>query len=140
MDEKNLTEEGSAAEGALPSDYVAGIPFAELPLSDELQRAIAEHGYTHPTPVQAQAIPKVLAGGDLIVRSKTGTGKTAAFSIPMLEKIPAGSRKAQALVLCPTRELAIQVAEEATQLARFKDLRVVAIYGGAPMGAQVTAL
>jgi len=136
MDETNLPAE----EGATPSDYVAGIPYTELPLSDELQRAIAEHGYTHPTPVQAQAIPKVLAGGDLIVRSKTGTGKTAAFSIPMLEKIPAGTRKPSALVLCPTRELAIQVAQEATELAKYKDLRVTAIYGGASMGQQITAL
>ncbi|HWV37500.1 MAG TPA: DEAD/DEAH box helicase [Vulgatibacter sp.] len=137
MDEKNLPAD---EEGERPSDYVAGIPFSDLPLSDELQRAIAEHGYTHPTPVQAQAIPKVLAGVDLIVRSKTGTGKTAAFSIPMIEKIPAGTRRPSALVLCPTRELAIQVADEASQLAKYKDLRVAAIYGGAPMGQQITAL
>ncbi|WP_240475280.1 DEAD/DEAH box helicase [Vulgatibacter incomptus] len=144
MDEKNLPAETpetpAMPAGESPSDYVAGIPYTELPLSPELQRAIAEHGYTHPTPVQAQAIPKVLAGGDLIVRSKTGTGKTAAFSIPVIEKIPEGSRKAQALVLCPTRELAIQVAQEATELAKYKDLRVAAIYGGASMGAQITAL
>lgn len=151
MSETNLPEEqaidaelspetNSDAAQALPSDYVASVPFAELPLSDEVQRAIAEHGYTHPTPVQAQAIPKVLAGKDLIVRSKTGTGKTAAFSIPVIEKIPAGTRKPSALILCPTRELAIQVAQEATELAKHKDLRVTAIYGGASMNSQITAL
>lgn len=132
-------ELGADAEEKL-SDYVANVTFAELPLSDEIKRSIADRGYVSPTPVQAQAIPKVIEGKDLIVRSKTGTGKTAAFSIPVLERLPAGSRKPLALVLTPTRELAVQVAEEATQLGKHKDLRVAAIYGGAPMGAQVKAL
>ena len=138
MDETRSPE--SAPEEIRSSEYVADVTFAELPLSDEIKRSIADRGYTRPTPVQAQAIPKVIAGKDLIVRSKTGTGKTAAFSIPVLERLPAGSRKPLALVLCPTRELALQVAEEATQLAKHKDIRVTAIYGGAPMGAQVKAL
>ncbi len=146
MDETNLPADVPSADAAVgpdaaaTSDYVAGLPYSEMDLSPELQRAIAEHGYTHPTPVQAQAIPRVLAGADVIVRSKTGTGKTAAFAIPLIEKIPAGSRKPLALILCPTRELAIQVAEEAAALAKYKDLRVTAIYGGASMGAQLTAL
>lgn len=130
----------SAETEEASSDYVSDVTFAELPLSDEIKRSIADRGYVHPTPVQAQAIPKVIEGKDLIVRSKTGTGKTAAFSIPVLERLPAGSRKPLALVLTPTRELAVQVAEEATQLGKHKDLRVAAIYGGAPMGAQVKAL
>lgn len=143
MDETHLagpgTEETSRAAEER-SEYVADVEFADLPLSEEIRSAIAERGYRHPTPVQAMAIPRVIAGKDLIVRSKTGTGKTAAFSIPVLEKIPAGTRKPLALVLCPTRELALQVAEEATLLAKNKDVRVTAIYGGAPMGAQIKAL
>lgn len=140
MDEKNLPGADEAIASDDPSDYSADVTFAELPLSEEIKRSIAEHGYTTPTPVQARAIPMVLDGKDLIVRSKTGTGKTAAFSIPVLERIPAGTRKPMALVLCPTRELALQVAAEATELAKHKDIRVTAIYGGAPMGAQVKAL
>jgi len=138
MDETRSPE--SAPEEIRSSEYVADVTFAELPLSDEIKRSIADRGYTRPTPVQAQAIPKVIAGKDLIVRSKTGTGKTAAFSIPVLERLPAGARKPLALVLTPTRELAVQVAQEAAELGKHKDLRVAAIYGGAPMGAQVKAL
>ena len=121
-----------------PSD--ARLAFDELMLSDELRRGIAEHGYTHATPVQARAIPRALAGADLIVRSKTGTGKTAAFGIPLLERIPAGARAPMALVLCPTRELALQVAEELTALGQHKDVQVAAIYGGTSMRQQFEAL
>src|SRR5712691_6044779 len=121
-------------------DYVATTSFAELPLSDELRRGIAERGYEKPTPVQTAVFGPILAGKDMIVRSKTGTGKTAAFGIPLLERIPGGTRKASALVLCNTRELAMQVAEEIEGLGKYKDLRVVAIYGGAGMGEQTDAL
>lgn len=130
----------SLPEGAAPSDYVADLSFDELALSEEVRRGIRDRGYTVPTPVQAKCIPIVLSGRDLIVRSKTGTGKTAAFGIPLIEKIPAGSRVAKVVALCPTRELAMQVAEELTALAAHKDLRVTCIYGGAPMGRQVDAL
>ncbi len=122
------------------SDYVATTSFADLPLSAELRKGIAERGYTTPTPVQAAVFAPILEGRDMIVRSKTGTGKTAAFGIPLLERIPAGTRKASALVLCNTRELALQVAQEIEGLGKYKDLRVVAIYGGAGMGAQTEAL
>src|SRR5581483_3007432 len=122
------------------SDYVASSSFADLPLSEELRKGIAERGYESPTPVQAAVFGPILAGRDLICRSKTGTGKTAAFGIPLLERIPAGTRKASALVLCNTRELALQVAQEIEALGKHKDLRVVAIYGGAAMGAQTDAL
>jgi ATP-dependent RNA helicase DeaD len=121
-------------------DYVSTQSFAELPLSDELRKGIAERGYTQPTPVQAAVLGPILAGRDVICRSKTGTGKTAAFGIPLLERIPAGTRKASALVLCNTRELALQVAQEIEGLGKYKDLRVVAIYGGAGMGQQTDAL
>ena len=121
-------------------DYVSTQSFAELPLSDELRKGIAERGYTQPTPVQAAVFAPIMAGHDLICRSKTGTGKTAAFGIPLLERIPAGTRKASALVLCNTRELALQVAQEIEALGKYKDLKVVAIYGGAGMGQQTDAL
>src|SRR5207302_5442646 len=93
-----------------------------------------------PTPVQSAVFGPIMAGRDLIVRSKTGTGKTAAFGIPLLERIPAGTRKASALVLCNTRELALQVAQEIEALGKYKDLRVQAVYGGAGMGEQTSAL
>src|SRR5256886_5169273 len=116
------------------SDYVATTSFADLPISDELRKGISERGYTAPTPVQAAVFAPILEGRDMIVRSKTGTGKTAAFGIPLLERIAAGTRKASALVLCNTRELALQVAQEIEALGKHKDLRVVAIYGGAGLG------
>src|SRR5438067_12302124 len=122
------------------SDYVSSTSFAELPLSEELRRGIGDRGYTTPTPVQAAVFEPIFAGRDVICRSKTGTGKTAAFGVPLLERIPAGTRRASALVLCNTRELALQVAQEIEALGKHKDLRVVAIYGGAGMGEQTAAL
>jgi ATP-dependent RNA helicase DeaD len=122
------------------SDYIASQSFAELPLSDEIRRGIADRGYVAPTPVQAAVLGPILAGRDVICRSKTGTGKTAAFGIPVLERIPGGTRKASALILCNTRELALQVAQEIEALGRHKDISVIAIYGGAPMQAQTDAL
>jgi ATP-dependent RNA helicase DeaD len=130
--EKMLEEAPSQAS----SDYVSAGSFDDLELSEPVRRAIAERGYTKPTPVQTAAFRPIREGKDLIVRSKTGTGKTAAFAIPILERIPDGRRKASALVMCPTRELALQVAEEMTALAAHKDLRVVTVYGGASMGDQ----
>src|SRR5262245_27662033 len=116
-----------------PLEYLADVSFDDMKLSSELSRALAERGYTHPTPVQAKAFPAVMAGKDVIVRSKTGTGKTAAFGMPLLEKIPIGERGVRALVLCPTRELALQVATEIEALAKYRNVGVVAIYGGASM-------
>ena len=122
------------------SDYVATRTFAELPLSEELRRAIAEKGYTAPTPVQAAVLEPILAGKDLIVRSKTGTGKTAAFGIPLIERIPVGTKHVAAVALCNTRELALQVAEELASLSKYKGLEVVTIYGGASAEEQMRAL
>ncbi|HEY6106421.1 MAG TPA: DEAD/DEAH box helicase [Anaeromyxobacteraceae bacterium] len=127
-------------DGPDVSDYVAETSFDDLNLSEAVRRGIAELGYERPTPVQAAVLRPVLEGRDVIVRSKTGTGKTAAFGIPILEKIPDGRRKPSALVMCPTRELALQVAAEITALAKHKDLKVVAVYGGASMGDQLDAL
>ncbi|MEI6226033.1 MAG: DEAD/DEAH box helicase, partial [Deltaproteobacteria bacterium] len=109
-------------------------------LSEPVRRAIAERGYERPTPVQSATVIPILAGKDVIVRSKTGTGKTAAFGIPIVERIPAGRGRPSALIMAPTRELAIQVAEELAALGKPKGLRVVTIYGGASMGDQLDGL
>ena len=128
------------APGAAPSDYVAETSFDEMGLGEPVRRAVAERGYVQPTPVQVKTFPVVKAGRDVIVRSKTGTGKTAAFTLPILERIPDGRRKPSVLVMCPTRELAIQVAEEMAALAKHRDLRVVTVYGGASMTEQLQKL
>ncbi|MFL5303137.1 MAG: DEAD/DEAH box helicase [Anaeromyxobacteraceae bacterium] len=122
------------------SDYVSEATFDDLNLSEPVRQGIAERGYTRPTPVQSASFGPIFAGKDVIVRSKTGTGKTAAFGIPILEKIPSARRKPSALVMCPTRELALQVADELAALAKHKDLSVVAIYGGTSMGDQLDKL
>lgn len=129
-------ESGTAAG----TDYVSGRNFTDFALGSELLRAIAERGYTAATQVQAATIEPGLAGLDLIVRAKTGTGKTAAFAVPIIEKILGGERVPKALVLTPTRELALQVAEECAALARYKDIRVCVLYGGVPIGPQTQAL
>ncbi|MCP3101153.1 DEAD/DEAH box helicase [Myxococcus sp. K15C18031901] len=123
-----------------PAEYIADIGFDDMNLSEPIRRALAERGYSHPTPVQARAFRPAMEGKDLIVRSKTGTGKTAAFGLPLLEKIPADEKRVRALILCPTRELALQVADELTTLAKHKGVKVAAIYGGASMKQQEDAL
>ncbi|MGB8931129.1 MAG: DEAD/DEAH box helicase, partial [Anaeromyxobacteraceae bacterium] len=130
----------SGAPEARPSDYVGEASFDSLGLSEAVRRAVAEKGYERPTPVQVSSFAPIRAGKDVIVRSKTGTGKTAAFAMPILDRIPEGRRKVSCLVMCPTRELAIQVAQEFEELAKYKDLSVVAIYGGASMGSQLDKL
>ncbi|HEX9287978.1 MAG TPA: DEAD/DEAH box helicase [Anaeromyxobacteraceae bacterium] len=122
------------------SDYVAEGSFDDFNLSEQVRQGIAERGYLRPTPVQAATVRPLLDGRDVIVRSKTGTGKTAAFGIPILERIPSGYRRPAALVMCPTRELALQVADEIAGLGKHKDVSVVAIYGGASMGDQLDRL
>jgi ATP-dependent RNA helicase DeaD len=122
------------------SDYVAEGSFDDFQLSEPIRLGIAERGYTRPTPVQVATFRPILEGRDVIVRSKTGTGKTAAFGVPLLERIPAGRRRPSALVMCPTRELALQVADEIAALGKHKDLSVVVIYGGASMGDQLDRL
>ncbi len=133
-------EDVQQAPSQAPSDYVSEASFDDMGLSEPVRRAIAERGYEKPTPVQSAAYRPIRDGKDVIVRSKTGTGKTAAFGIPILERIPDGRRKASALVMTPTRELALQVAAELADLAKHKDLRVVTVYGGASMGDQKDAL
>ncbi|HVL86406.1 MAG TPA: DEAD/DEAH box helicase, partial [Candidatus Thermoplasmatota archaeon] len=96
--------------------------------------------YERPTPIQSEAIPHVLAGRDLLGRAQTGTGKTAAFGIPIVEKIEPSSRHVQALILTPTRELCVQVTEEIARIGQFRGVQTVAIYGGSSMDRQVEAL
>jgi len=112
----------------------------EVGLDADIRSGVDARGYTNPTAVQAKAIPAALTGGDLLVRSKTGSGKTAAFMIPTLQRIPAGYGKAGCIVMCPTRELAIQVADEAQELVKDKNLRIVRVYGGVPLGPQADAM
>jgi ATP-dependent RNA helicase DeaD len=115
--------------------------FAELNLSSEVQKAIAEMGFEEATPIQSQAIPHVLAGRDVIGQAQTGTGKTCAFGIPAIEMISPNLKGIQVLVLCPTRELAIQTAEELTNVAKYKrGVKILPIYGGQSIERQIIAL
>ena len=122
------------------TDYVSDRAFADFPISSDVVAGLTALGYSMATPVQAMMIDPALAGKDLLVRAKTGTGKTCAFCVPVIERIPAGERKVRALMLTPTRELAIQVGQECAGIARFKDLRIAAIYGGVGFGPQEQAL
>jgi ATP-dependent RNA helicase DeaD len=114
--------------------------FDDLNISDALRRGIREAGFEEPTPVQARAIPLMLEGRDVVAQALTGTGKTAAFGIPLIESIDTSHTVPQAVILAPTRELAVQVAEHITRLGRYTGLRLLPIYGGQPMGRQLTAL
>jgi ATP-dependent RNA helicase RhlE len=111
------------------------MPFKALNLSDNVLRGVQAAGYTDPTPIQLRAIPAVLSGGDLIASAQTGTGKTAAFALPVLTRLGAHGRT-RVLVLEPTRELAAQVETAFRDFARFTDLRTVAIFGGVGYGNQ----
>ncbi len=114
--------------------------FDELNLLPQLVQAIVELGYTSPMPIQAALIPSMIAGQDVIGQAQTGTGKTAAFALPILQNFIAGETHVQALVLTPTRELALQVAQAITELGRFCGVRVLAVYGGQPYRPQINQL
>lgn len=114
--------------------------FAEFGLEPKVLQAITELGFEESTPIQDKAIPIALTGSDLIGQAQTGTGKTAAFGIPLINKIPVTEDRIVALVMTPTRELAIQVAEEIGKLTKFKGLRSLPIYGGQEIGRQIRAL
>ena len=118
-----------------------GFKFEELRISKEMQRAIKDMGFEEASPIQAQAIPSLLEGKDVIGQSQTGTGKTAAFGIPTIEMINPHKKKIQSIVLCPTRELAIQVAEELKKLSKYKrGIGIIPIYGGQPIERQIKVL
>ncbi|HET9498327.1 MAG TPA: DEAD/DEAH box helicase [Candidatus Limnocylindria bacterium] len=119
--------------------------FAQLGLSPDLLRAVADSGYTQPTPVQREAIPAVLAGRDLLAGAQTGTGKTAAFVLPILQRLnasprPDGRRRVRVLVLVPTRELAMQVEESVRTYGRHRPIRSTTVFGGVGFHPQVRAL
>ncbi|MBN9422368.1 MAG: RNA helicase [Candidatus Accumulibacter sp. 66-26] len=118
--------------------------FTELGLAPEILRAIAEQGYETPTPIQAQAIPIVLAGKDLMGCAQTGTGKTAGFTLPILNRLaggrPAGPRKIRTLILTPTRELAAQVEESVRTYGKHLSLKSLVMFGGVGMNPQISAL
>ncbi len=120
------------------------ITFAQLQLIEPLQKALKGLGYTTPTPIQAQAIPPLLAGRDLLGCAQTGTGKTAAFALPLLQKLyadraPLAPRSARVLVLTPTRELAHQISESFRSYGRYMGLRLAVVYGGVGQTPQVRA-
>ena len=127
---------------ATPTETPAAEPtFDALPLGADVRRAIDAMGYRSPTPVQRAVFEPAVEGRDLVVQARTGTGKTAAFGLPIVDWIVRASVKGvQALVLCPTRELALQVSREVEQIGQFRGVQVVAIYGGAPMTRQIAAL
>ena len=114
--------------------------FADLGVSADVVRALRAGGVTKPFPVQAQVIPDVLDGRDVLVKSPTGSGKTLAFAVPIVELVERADAKAAALVLAPTRELALQIVDELKPLARARGLHVAAVYGGTGFGAQVAAV
>ena len=117
------------------------VNYADLGLSPEVMKAIDKKGYVQATPVQAGAIPYFMEWKDVIAKAPTGTGKTFAFGIPMVEHIDPACEDVQALVLAPTRELAVQIQEELRDLCEFKEgVRTVCLYGGAPIEKQITTL
>lgn len=117
------------------------LKFEELGLSKEVLRAIADLGFEEASPIQSEAIPVVMTGRDIIGQAMTGSGKTAAFGIPLIEKVDPKQRIPQALVLCPTRELAIQVAGEINKLSKYRlQIPALPIYGGQPIERQIHAL
>jgi len=135
-----IDNDSAAQADATPAPEPVPANWDDLGLDAELLSAVRDRGYAHPTDVQAQSVPPAIEGRDLLVRAKTGTGKTAAFMLPIIQRIPAGYGKAGCIVLCPVRELALQIAEETKLLAKDKDLRIVTLYGGVGIGPQADAL
>ncbi len=115
--------------------------FEKLHLQPETEKALQKMGFTAPTPIQEKTIPVMTEGRDVIAKAPTGTGKTCAFGIPLIECLDTSLTNVQAVVICPTRELCLQIADDLRQLIAFRpDVRVVAVYGGQPMQKQITAL
>ena len=122
--------------GKLPRDH----HFGAVPVSQPVFSALQDLGYAEPTPVQQQVIPVMLEGQDLVGQAQTGTGKTAAFGLPLAETLDPGEKHVQAIVLTPTRELAAQVSIELSRLCQYRGLKVVMVYGGQPIRRQIDAL
>lgn len=117
------------------------VKFEELQLSQDILKAIADMGFVEASPIQEQAIPFIVSGQDVTGLAMTGTGKTAAFGLPLLDKIDSQNRNTQALILCPTRELAIQISSELVKYAKYKKrISILPVYGGQPIERQLYAL
>ncbi len=117
------------------------LKFSESGINPEILRAVTEMGFENMTPIQEQSIPVLLEGKDIIGQAQTGTGKTAAFAIPMIQSIDPDVRRPQGIILCPTRELAMQAAEEIRRLSRYMHgVKVLPVYGGQDIGRQIRAL
>ncbi len=115
--------------------------FETMDISNEIKKAVLEMGFEEPTLIQKKGIPLIMDGFDVIGQSHTGTGKTAAFAIPMLEKIDKHLKKPQVLILCPTRELSVQVSNEFRKIAKYmQDVKIIPVYGGEPINRQIMAL
>ena len=123
-----------------PAEEEGALTFEELGLSEEVLASLGEMGWETPTPVQRDSYPLAIAGHDIIVQSRTGTGKTGAFGIPLVDKLISDGGSEQALILAPTRELALQSASESEKLGAHRGVDTVAVYGGASMERQVRAL
>ena len=130
--EEILTEEESKE---------AGMRYQDADIDSDILRAVKEMGFETMSPIQERAIPVLLEGRDIIGQAQTGTGKTAAFGIPMIQRVEPSLRRLQAIVLCPTRELAIQAAEEIRKLAKYKQgIKVLPVYGGQDITRQIRSL
>lgn len=117
------------------------IKFEELNLSKNIKKALAEAGYINATPIQTKSIPQILEGKDLIGQSQTGTGKTASYSLPIIEKIDKNDKNVQAIILCPTRELALQITDEIRKFNKYEEgANCLAVYGGEQIERQIRAL
>ena len=127
-------------EAVAQGDAALTASFETLGLSEELLRAVRDAGYTLPTPIQQEAIPLILRGRDVIGLAQTGTGKTAAFTLPLVDHLMHGPRRTRAVVLTPTRELCVQVEESIQKYAVHSRLSVIAVYGGMPLEPQTQAL
>ena len=149
-EDETATEEGDdsdqQAEGSTGAAGTSGVDDANMDdirdqLDPRIQRALDDMGFAKLTPIQEQAIPALLSGQDIIGQAQTGTGKTAAFGIPLISRVDASLEKLQAVVLCPTRELAIQAALELRKIAKYiEGLRILPVYGGQEIGRQIRAL
>ncbi len=117
------------------------LSFSDLFLGEEVLRSITQMGFETPTPIQEQSIPIMLEGLDMIGQAQTGTGKTAAFGLPILDKINPADKKVQALILCPTRELCVQITQELEKMAKYKKgINILSVYGGDSMSRQIRGL
>jgi ATP-dependent RNA helicase RhlE len=129
-----------ATEGAGLEVEDTRTTFAELGLDASILEAVADSGYQHPTPIQQRAIPLILRGRDVMGLAQTGTGKTAAFTLPVIHRLMGGPRRTRVLILTPTRELCLQVEESFRKYSTHAPIDVAPVYGGVPMDPQVTAL